>query len=455
MYSNSSPHSSHHSNDSISEEQHQDSRHGKPKFKALDLSIKAKSPNNSKNTQQHSSKTGQDLISQENQYNKSLLLSIQNLANNNCKNQQPPFPYNQNLVTPVTQFMKNNNQNLEANQLLASYLNQLKFPFQNFNVPVTQTTCTADLLKKEAKQSPEKPNSKLNHQSQNKDVLDLSLPNRSRQLKERTSESLLSNFKSSISSSTISSLSPLSSISNVSESVNTDNKYQTDTNYEDEDINRSVDSCDQANTNRKPINLNKKKRSDTSEGPVSKKSKLETNSQSQEKLLAKASNLLSSLSSQQNLLSLINNMAGNNNNQVSNNNNTASQDNFFVDLKSMNQHHQLMNQLSSNANLLSSLNMMQVINPFLNQQNKSSMMQQDMNMLAGFEQSQQNRSSLDQFLQYSNYMKMIETYQKNMIDNRNNTNGSASNNNIFNQACFNMNNNFSNIPLGLIKKQEK
>ncbi len=440
----------------------------KQKAKALDLSTKAKSPTKPKAKQQHLQNNGQDFISaQENQYSKSLLLSIQSMTNSSSNSkQQAAFAYKQNLVTPVTQLIKNQNssldqanilQNLEANQLLATYLNQLKFPFQNFNVPA-QAGGAEDFFKKDTKhsnntfykegQSLDKTSStKSKQQSQNKDVLDLSLPNRSRQLKDRSSESLLSNFKSSMSSSTISSLSPLSSISNLSESVHNDNKYPVDINYEEEDANRSVDSCDKANTNKKQNYSNKKKRSDTIDRPTVKRAKLETSSNqnalSQENLLTKASSLLSSFSSQQNLLNLLSTMAGNSNN-------TTNQGNFLPELNTVNHQQQLMNQLSSNTNLFSSLNMIQGMNSFLNQQNKSPLIHHEASILAGLEQSQHNRSSLDQFLQYSNYMKMMENYQKNLIENQSSANsGNASN--IFSQAGYNMNSSFSNALLGLTK----
>ena len=205
-------------------------------------------------------------------YNKSFLLNIQNMttANNNSKSYMVKNINNTNSNVPVLidstigagggQLLHN----LDANQLLlASYLNQLKFPFQAANNSNNKNfssigghlvggnnnknNFTEDLLHSSKKNTAKMLNNNNNNrkseliekliktspvqqQQHNKDALDLSLPNRSRQHVVAVESSVVAQAESGSSS-----LSPLSSISNMSESVNHIGSI-----YDDEYANRYV-----------------------------------------------------------------------------------------------------------------------------------------------------------------------------------------------------------------------
>ena len=436
----SSPHSN--SNEMVRVDSHEDLRASSA---ALDLTVKQK--NLTKNFIQ------QQQQKQQQQKNNTLLLSISNMAGQPgfplSKPQHPqPQQQHQKLVAPVNQFMKANPmeqsanmlQNLNANQLLASYLNQLKFPFSLGNPAPNSASSpyapVAEDLSMKMSQRKEQLNNLKPIVNQNKDVLDLSLPNRSRQSKEKLTDSSI-NLKSSISSSTISSLSPLSSISNLSES---------NAKYEDEDstaltnnnIRSSLAESDVVSQVQglKKQAANKRRRCESEQlAQMNKKPKLSNQrvdsarqqsqqDQSQDSLLTKVSNLLSSFSSQQNLLNLLlanQNLNNNNNNQ---------------DMGSNNNQNQLLNQLS-NMNMLSNFNMLNNgINPLILSQllnNNNGNIKSEPELHQQQQQQQQQQPSIEQLLQYSNYMKMMESYQKKLMPNEVNN---SSNNSVFNQAAI-------------------
>lgn len=443
--------------------------------RVLDLTTKSKKPNNSnmnnklKQLKQSPNREPNDIENknfftqhlqqqQQQQQNKYLLFNISTQLQQQQQHQSSNLNHQNlgqlNKNTNSMDFLKSqsNNQtnilqNLEANQLFTTYLNQLKFPYNlnqigsgytaanfsnnrshpstiaassNFNAEDLSLKSMSTPMKNAKKTDVSQLNRNQKSNQSSRDVLDLSLPNRARQLKERGADSFLT-MKSSISSSTISSLSPQSSISTVSDKYSADN---TDKLYDDDEANKSIDS------ETKPINLkknlNRKRTNESGNCQVVKKSKIDQKSDRtqsplsgpQEDLLLKASNLLSTLSSQQNLINLLS-MA------------SSPYQSFSTD--SANQQNSLLNQIS-HTNLYSNINLLNGMNPFFNQKNAFAIKQESSVKQEADSQKAAN-PYLDQFVQYSHYMKIVENYQKNLTQNDN-----ASTTNTFNQAGLGTNN---------------
>ena len=411
------------------------------------------------------------------QNNNSLLFGISNMTN--AANNQSGLFSNAN---PLGQLMNNNTieflnqskqtgqqsllQNLETNsQLFASYLNHLKFPFglnalgssampaqADYDASIIGEDLSlkhkkqADLIKSNKagkrldshKIEAAAPLSSLSNSmnitksvqanksaSGSKDVLDLSLPNRSRQTKASSMHSSLS---------TTSSLSPLSTVSSMSETANSSSVGNTSYFEKNASYESSADNLES-----KPLDLKKEKNSnknktvaDDEEHSSQKRFKPDMSAESFS-LMNKAT-LLATIPGQHNLLnSLLN----------------APQPAYSVEGGSP----------SAQSILNASLFSLQANQANLSYLNSVKQQQQHDRAKVCFNEDKQapsssNNNILEQLLHYTNYMKLVENYQKNfnMIQNGfTNTTSNNMNNNNNNQGFSQTNrgNNYSNMPMNL------
>ena len=378
---------------------------------------------------------------------KSQLFSIQNITGQSnlteLSNKQSNSVGNNNVAVAAAALIKN----LETNKMFASYLNQLKFPFNmssystgNIDLksqisssssaltsassptssacasPVSnaQTSPLLDLSVK--KQRNEKLNdttnvnnvkkmnffgsvhnilpsvstSSLESLSNNKDALDLTLPNRSR-LNESTSQQINNEIQPLIlksnSSSSTSSISPLSSVSNSSSSPDINNRPTISSLMLNSSKSKPDELKKSKNLKRKKLSLNddeikcKKESNDTPLALLNRPQQPQ--------------NIESSFQQQQNILnSILLNAAANQNSTISQPILNSFPNGFLFPNLQPQQHQPL------NPALFQQYNNNPFI--FMNQKQQNETDKNSMNKM------------LDQLMQYSNYMKLVESYQKNI-----------------------------------------